>query len=147
MEDSNNTLSLLSLNSSTSVATHQLDCQGGWLMVHKDLNGRITSQEDLKYGESCINSSETLPQKVILNFSSFPRFTALQCTGRNPSNKSIQQYWTQYGGEAIHRAINTSCFKLREKYHLLIKERAYDMVAVSSLLFSSSHHSPVVKTG
>ena len=65
MDDSNNTLissntlSFVSLSSSTSVATHQLDCQGGWLMVHKDLNGRITTQEDLKYGESCINSSET----------------------------------------------------------------------------------------
>ena len=139
MEDSNNTLSLLSLNSSTSVATHQLDCQGGWLMVHKDLNGRITSQEDLKYGESCINSSETLPQKVILNFSSFPRFTALQCTGRNPSNKSIQQYWTQYGGEAISLAINTSCFNIITLRDFSSKERTYNSVAVSSLLFSSSH--------
>ena len=61
---SNNTLSFVSLSSSSSVATHQLDCQGGWLMVHKDLNGRITGQEDLKYGESCVNSSETLPQIV-----------------------------------------------------------------------------------
>ncbi|XP_065906112.1 EF-hand calcium-binding domain-containing protein 7-like isoform X2 [Dysidea avara] len=52
---------------------HRLnECEIAWLTVEKDLNAKLQTPESLKY--------------------------ALQCSGRNPSEKAINQYWSKFEG-------------------------------------------------
>ena len=87
------------------------DCKVAWLLVETNLRGTITNKVKLKYGEF-ITRSDILISKCV----SLP-LQALQCSGRNPSQSTIDKYWNRFGGKYC-KLTNTFIENIARLYHV-----------------------------
>ena len=89
------------------------DCKVAWLLVETNLRGTITDKAKLKYGEF-ITRTDILICKCV-----FLPFQALQCSGRNPSQSTIDKYWNRFGGKYC-KLTNTFVENIAGLYHVSV---------------------------